>query len=160
MPIDTNCPITLNVIEDGLTLEINDPLVDLTLDVNSAIIPSVSLTHAAIPFLIDGGGAEIVFGDKGEIQIPFPCQIVAATMFSPDIGSVQVDIKKCSFNNYPSFTSICGSTKPTITSAYSVQDTSLTGWTTTINDGDILRYSIVSVSNVFRLTISLKVTKL
>jgi len=50
---------------------------------------------------------------------------------------------------------ITASAKPTISSAVKTKDTTLTGWTTTVNAGDILAFNVDSVSTVQRLTIAL-----
>ena len=47
---------------------------------------------------------------------------------------------------------------PTISSATNSQDTTLTGWTTSISAGDTLRFNINSASTVTRLNLVLTVT--
>lgn len=57
-------------------------------------------------------------------------------------GSCVIDIQK-------SGVSICGASKPTISSGTSYSDTTLTVWTTSISAGDVLTIILESVSGVF-----------
>lgn len=113
----------------------------------------------AIGLIIGGGGTEITTGIKGDIQIPFNCSLKNVVLLADQSGDIVVDIQKCTYANFPSTTSICGGSKPTITSNDKSEDDTLSGWTTTITAGDILRFSIDSVSTITRLTISLTALK-
>jgi hypothetical protein len=70
-----------------------------------------------------------------------------------------VTISRATYNNFPTFTAISGTEKPTLTAAQKNQDLSLTSWTTALAVGDVLRASIDSASTVKRLTITLRVTR-
>jgi hypothetical protein len=78
------------------------------------------------------------------------------------VGSIVIDIWKDTYDNFPptSVDSICGGNKPTISNAQKYQDSTLNGWTKTINAGDILAFNVDSASTITRLTISLKVKKI
>ena len=52
--------------------------------------------------------------------------------------------------------SITASAKPTISSGTKQQDSTLTGWTTSISAGDILRFNVDSITTITRCTVSLK----
>jgi len=114
--------------------------------------------EVSINFIIDGGGTEITTGIKGDIEIPFDCTIERVTILADQIGSIVVDIFKDTFANYPPVVgdSITASAKPTISTDVKSQDTTLTGWTTSIVDGDTLRYNVDSVTDIERVTIALK----
>lgn len=114
---------------------------------------------SAIPFVIDGGGLVIGTGIRGDLQIPFGCTINSWTLLADQVGSIVVDIWKDTYDNFPPDVadSICAASLPTLSSASKATSTSLPGWTTTINPGDILRYSVQSVSSIKRVTVSLKV---
>lgn len=122
---------------------------------------SGSALTAVIPFVIDGGGSTITTGIKGDVEVPFACTINRVTMLADQSGSIVVDIWKDTYANYPATDadSITASAVPTITTATKSQDSTLTGWTTTISAGDILRFNVDSVTSIQRLTLSLKVTK-
>jgi len=76
-------------------------------------------------------------------------------------GSIVVDIWKDSYANFPptDADSITASAPPTISSAQKSQDSTLTGWTTSISAGDILAFNVDSCSTIARVTLSLKVEK-
>lgn len=117
--------------------------------------------NATITFVIDGGGAAITTGIKGDLEIPFGCVIQRATLLADQSGSIVIDIWKDTYANYPptDADSITASAPPTISSATKSQDSTLTGWTTTITAGDILRFNVDSITTVQRVTLSLKVRK-
>jgi len=117
--------------------------------------------QAGIPFVIDGGGAVIETGIKGDIEIPFDCVIKSVRMFADQSGSIAVDIWKDTYANYPATDadSITASAVPTVSGATKSEDTTLTGWATTLAKGDILRYNVDSVTSIQRVTLSLIVDK-
>ncbi len=115
----------------------------------------------SIVFIIDGGGSAITTGLKGFVPIPFACTITAARLYADQSGSIVIDIFKDTFANYPPVDadSITASAQPTITTAVKSEDTTLTGWTTTIVAGDILGFNVDSITNHERVTVELEVTK-
>ena len=117
---------------------------------------------ASITFIIDGGGSAITTGQKGHLEIPFACLISRVTMLADRSGSIVVDIWKRVYADFPptDAQSITSSAVPTISGAVKSQDGTLTGWTTAIAAGDILAFNVDSITDIQRLTISLKVTKL
>lgn len=122
------------------------------------------INTAAIGYTIDGNGNVISTGIAGAgIRIPFACTINSVTLLADVSGSIKIDILKDTYANYI-FTSgsICASALPTISSATKYEDTTLTGWTTSVAAGDVFRFKVdssvtpVSITNV---AIILKVTK-
>ena len=116
---------------------------------------------SVIQVIIDGGGVEIGTGIVIDIEIPFACTIERVTMLADLSGSIVVDIWKDTYANYPPVVgdSITASAKPTITTALKSQDSTLTGWTTSIVAGDTLRFNVDSVTSITRVVVSLKVLK-
>lgn len=116
---------------------------------------------AVISFIIDGGGSAITTGIKGDLEIPFACTINQVTLLADQSGSIVVDIWKDTYANYPATDadSITASAPPTISSATKSQDSTLTGWTTSIAAGDTLRFNVDSITTCTRVLVSLKVTK-
>jgi hypothetical protein len=110
---------------------------------------------ATVNFVIDGGGSAITTGTKGYLEIPFAATITAARLLADVSGSCVIDIFKADYSGLPPSSSICASAKPTLSSAQKSQDTTLTGWTTSIAAGDWLGYSVSSASTVTRVTVSL-----
>ena len=76
-------------------------------------------------------------------------------------GSCVVDIWKDTYANYPPVVgdSITASAKPTISSTTKSQDTTLTGWTTSVSAGDILRFNVDSITTCTRVLVSLTITR-
>jgi hypothetical protein len=111
----------------------------------------------AIEFVIDGGGAAITAGAKGFIQVPFACTITAARLLADTTGSIVVDIWKDTYANHPPTDagSITGAAPPAIASGAKSENTGLTGWTTSIDAGDILSFHVDAASAVTRVTVIL-----
>lgn len=114
-----------------------------------------------ITIVFDGGGSEIADNTKIDLEIPFACTINRATLLLDQSGSIVVDIWKDVYGSYPptGADSITASAKPTVSTATKSQDSTLTGWTTSIAAGDTLRFNVDSCTTATRATLSLKVTK-
>lgn len=127
--------------------------------------PTISLVAntllSSITFIIDGGGSAITTGVKGDLEIPFACTITAATLLADQTGSIVVDIWKDTYANFPPTVAdtITASAKPTISATNKAQDTTLTGWTTSITAGDTLRFNVDSAATVTRVVLSLRITR-
>jgi hypothetical protein len=147
---------------DDLIVTVNDPGGTPTnKKVTLGNLRSFVLSAArAITFAIDGGGSPLTTGIKADVYVPYACTITAVTMLADQSGSCVVDIWKDTYANYPptGADSITASAKPTISSATKSQDTTLTGWTTSITAGNTLRFNIDSVSTITRLVLTLTVT--
>jgi len=114
-----------------------------------------------VNFVIDGGGSAITTGVKGDLVIDYACTINSATLLADQSGSIVIDIWKDSYANFPPTVAdtITAAAKPTLSGAQKSQDTTLTGWTTSIAAGETLRFNVDSVATVQRVTLSLKVTR-
>lgn len=127
------------------------------------IVDNFNLTNNtfAVTFVINGGGSEIVAGQKGHIQIPFPCTILEAHAYADQSGSIVVDIWKDTYANFPptNADSITAAAPITIATATKAKDTALTAWDKEIAAGDILTYNVDSCSTITRVTITLVVEK-
>lgn len=115
----------------------------------------------AISFCKDNSGSALSTGVQGDISIPFDCTITGVKLLADQSGSIVVDLWKDVYANYPPTVAdtICASAKPTLSSATKYNDTTLTGWTTSVSAGDVIRYNIDSVSTITRILISLTVTR-
>lgn len=125
-------------------------------------INSTATVTAAVGYTINGNSAPIATGVAGVgLRVPFACTINSVTLQADVSGSIVMDIWKDSYANYPPTVadSICASAKPTITSATKSEDTTLTGWTTSIAAGDILYFNVDSCSTITNVVLTLKVTK-
>jgi len=117
--------------------------------------------YATVLVVVDGGGVTITTGVKGDLQVPFNCTIVEATLLADASGSIVVDVWKDTYANYPPTVadSITASAKPTISTATKSTDATLTGWTTTMTAGDTIRVNVDSVTTIQRVTLTLRVRK-
>lgn len=122
--------------------------------------PVSGLVHT-INYVIDGGGAVIATGLKGDLVIDFACTITKWTLLGDVSGSLVVDVWRDSYANYPPVIGdvITASAKPTISSSTKGQSSTLTGWTTAIAAGDVLRFNVNSASTITRATLALTVTR-
>lgn len=119
------------------------------------------LPTANIQYVIDGGGIEIETGIHGDLEIPFNCTIGTSTLLSTTTGSIVIDIWKDTYANFPptNADSITASAAPSISSAAVSQDTTLSGWTTSIESGSTLRFNVDSVTDLTKVTLSLEVER-
>lgn len=110
--------------------------------------------------VIDGGGAEIWTGEKGDSGgLVFAGSLAAVELLAEPAGDVVVDIWKSSYADFPPSVSdsICGVSKPTLSSGIKYRDTTLTGWDVTVAVGDSFRFVIDTVSLIEKLTITLTI---
>jgi hypothetical protein len=126
----------------------------------AAFITSLSL-NAALEISFDGGGGVIVANSKVDLEVPFNCTILRNTMLADQSGSIIIDVWKTAYSGYPPTSSnkITSSTPPTISSAQNSQDSTLTGWTTSLNAGDTIRFNVTSATTITRCTLSLLVKR-
>lgn len=126
---------------------------------------SDNLRTVSVGITVGDGVNVITTGVKGAIWVPVSGTITEWTILStdagtPTTGSIEFDILKSTYANYPNMSSIVGTgTKPNISNSVKGNGTP-TGWTTTtINAGDCLRFDVTSVSGLKRVTLVLKVVK-
>lgn len=158
--------ITANKLMNLVDLATISGIVDAEISASAAIsLTKLSVTtlgtNNAINIIIDGGGAALTTGVKLDVVVPFNCTITQSTLLADQSGSIVLDIWKDSYANYPPTVddTITASAKPTLSSAIKAQDSTLTGWTTSITAGDTLRINIDSITTVTRVCLSLKVTR-
>lgn len=118
-----------------------------------------AFTDTTLTFVIDGGGAAITTGVKGDLQIPFACTILGWTLLADQSGSAVVEISKGTYANWPTVGVITASAKPTLSSARKASSTTLTGWTPAVSADDVLQIGVNSAATVQRVVLSLKVRK-
>ena len=106
-------------------------------------------------WVLDGPSAS----DNWEFRVPFDCTIVGNELYADASGSIVIDIWNDTYANYPptDADSITASAPPTLSTADKSTDTTLTGWTTSLSAGDILKFNVDSVSTVTRVTLVLLV---
>lgn len=109
----------------------------------------------------DGGADAIAVGTTADFWAPYTGTIQGVTLLADQVGSIQVDIWKDTYANYPptDADSITAAAVPAITAAVKYQDATLTGWTTAVTSGDCLRFNVDSCTTIRRCTLILKVAK-
>jgi hypothetical protein len=155
--LDTNASHDL-ILAPGSNITADRTLTITTGDANRTLtLPIVSV----IGITIDGGGSAITTGVKGYVECPYAGTITAATLVADQSGSIVIDVWKDTYANFPPVDadSITASAPPTLSSAQKSQDTTLTGWTTSVAAGDILGFNVDSITTVTRVTLTLKLER-
>jgi hypothetical protein len=121
-----------------------------------ALVTTADLTRT-VNFLVDSGSLVIVPGVKGSVTIDVSGIIESWKILSDQTGILQVDILKSNFQDFPTFTSICGiSNRPTINNTDKGFDDVLSGWDTAVRAGDIFKFEVINSINIKRFLISFK----
>lgn len=124
---------------------------------------------AGIDYVISATGGTLPTGVSGAgIVVPFNCTISQVVLNgNATAGSVVADIWKCTESQYDggvthptSGDSITGGSQPTITVGSKYSDSALSGWTTSLSQGDVLWYNIISVASFTSVTVALRLTRL
>lgn len=117
----------------------------------------VSTGTRTLDVVIDGGGSVISTGIAGDVFLDFACTISKVTLLADRSGSIVVDIWKSAYASFPPTVAntITASDLPTLSSQQKNQDSTLTGWTTSISAGDVLRFNVNSASTITRLVLAL-----
>lgn len=126
--------------------------------------PAQTTRYMTVGLVIDGAGSTISTGIKGYVRFPSAGTIVSATLLSidsaPIAGSIVIDIWKDTLANWPPTVAdtITASAKPTLSTATSYEDTTLTGWTTAVAAGDVFGFKVDSASGgITKVILELKV---
>jgi hypothetical protein len=120
-----------------------------------ALATTADLTRT-INFLVDNGSVDIPPGSKGQLKVDVTGTIESWMVVSRDTGSIVFDIKKCTYDTYPTFTSIVGSEYPRLNNEIKSRDESLSTWDTTITAGDILDFEVLSCSGITDCSVFLR----
>ena len=167
-PYSPNNGQQLIVTKNGLFL---DPANDYTISGDKVVFTTapatnddvviIALAAAAdltrtVNYVIDSGSLPMQVGDKGKLTIDVTGVIENIRVLSDQTGDIVFELSKCTFADYPNFTSITNGARVQLTNSDKYFDDVLNSWTTTIGAGDILRFTVVSVNNIRRLLISLK----
>jgi hypothetical protein len=169
---DSYVPINdqqLIVVKNNLVME---PIEDYTTSTNNIIFtvaPSpgddvfiIALATTAdltrtINYIIDSGSIKMLPGNKGSLTLDVSGVLESLVILSDQEGELTLDIKKSNYNDYPNFTSIVGGVYPQlVTDTRKLRDDNLIGWDKTLISGDILTFDVISVDNINRFLVSLK----
>lgn len=106
----------------------------------------------------DGGLDDILVGASCDLFVPFGFTITRATLLGDSPGTLQIDIRVETYAAHPPgpTDTICGGTPPTLASTDKVQDATLTGWTTVIAAGSVIRFIVTASSGVRKANLVLE----
>jgi hypothetical protein len=132
--------------------------------------PSTRLADtASINITFDGAGATLVEGMSGVVQIPFPCRIIDAWMFSGIFGvggtqpaittSCSIMLSLSQIGQWSSGTGSIGSAPSLSGAAEQQQD--ISDWIVNLQPGDLIAYSLADfIGSATFVTLTLTVRKL
>ncbi len=126
----------------------------------SAKVPIANLPTitSSVGVNLDGQGVVLSTGQKGYVRMPYACTITGWSIVGDVSGSCVFDVWKST--GFPTVANtITASAKPTLTSSTATSSTTLTGWNTTVNAGDIIGWNLDSVSTLTRAILQLTITK-
>ena len=120
-----------------------------------ALATAADLTRS-VNFVIDSGSSPMLPGSKGKVTIDVSGVIESVKVLADQTGDIVLELSKSDFNAYPTFTTLTNNQRIQLTGQNKYFDDVLNNWDTTIVAGDILDFEVVSVNNIRRLLISLK----
>lgn len=117
---------------------------------------------AVVNIEIGSVGSPIQVGKAGQLEIPFNCSITGFTILEGQgiSTSIVLDVRRSSFDEYPSFVPITGSEKPSLSNEVKRQDIDLTTWSKELNKGDIIGIWVDSNSTAQVVNLSIRLTKI
>ena len=102
-----------------------------------------------------GGTNPIGSGSTVILSVPGTCSVIEARLIAGETDSMTVIVERSTAVVTPSWSDISNG-GVVLTSAIGVSDTTLTGWTTALNRGDLLRFRVTSApTNAVNATLSL-----
>lgn len=122
-----------------------------------ALANTADLTRT-INFVVDNGSRPMTTGNKGYLSIDVTGEIEFWILVSDAPGTLEVDIRKSTFEDYPNVVSICGANTLQLNNTNKNSDITLTGWTTRLNAGDILQFEVINTTvSLSNFAVALKV---
>jgi hypothetical protein len=112
-----------------------------------------------VGLIIDGGGAVILSGQKGQVHIPFPITITEWSVMADQSGSIVIDVLRA--NNGVPISSIVGAgTAPNLSSAQYAQAAPANWTSVALATNDWIAFNVTGTpSSVTRVTIALTGTR-
>ena len=120
-----------------------------------ALATTADLTRT-INYVIDATPNVVGVGIKGHLTIDVTGIIESWTVLADVPGNLVMDIKKSSYITYPSFVSIAGTEKPSLSNQAKNKDDGLSTWDVHLTAGDILRFEVQSCDYIKQFLIAIK----
>jgi hypothetical protein len=117
-----------------------------------------------VAIVLDRGGAVLATGSAVEFEMPAAARTLTAwSLVSKEVGSMVIDVRKAAtWADFPATAgdlaagaSICGGSKPTLSSARKAADQPVTGWDVDLEANCVLQLVNESVSGITRATLIL-----
>lgn len=105
------------------------------------------LTRRIAAYVFDGGGSPLSGTQDACVDVPVASTITGITLLSDVSGSGTVDVRTVSYSGYTgpaSATTITASAVPVLSGAVKYQDTTLTGWTTSVPANAVICFHLTS----------------
>jgi len=119
-----------------------------------------NLPQGSFGLTIDGGGSDIILGNKGYAVIPYNGTITGWELIGNTSGSCVIDVWKTTSGNIPtSGDTITGTEKPTLSSQQINSDLNLTTWTTNVSQYDVVGFNVDSTNGLSRVNLSIYIIK-
>jgi hypothetical protein len=113
-----------------------------------------------IKFSLNNNGSVLTTPATAKVVIPYNCTITNWSILLDQSGSVQFDVKRCTFSAYPTFVSLVGGgTSPAVTSAVKASSAPASWTSTALNAGDIVQFSLTSASTATTADLVLQLTR-
>lgn len=116
-------------------------------------------TEDNIGIFLDATPDLLTTGKKGFKQIAYDCQVTEWYVIGGATGTIEFDVKKSSFANYPNTTSIVGVDYPKLTSQFKNSNTGVTSWSG-LSGGDIVDFVINSNTDVESVGLFIKIRRI
>jgi len=152
----------LNALSTSTPVAADEMMIyDLDLATERKITVSDLTNTVKIGVTFDGGLETIGKGAQGVLRIEDSFTLTEWYLLSDQIGSIVIDVWLDTFANYPPTIAdtITASNKPTLSSTDKASDVTLTGWTTTVTSGDVIKFNVDSVTDIQQCTLILIGTK-
>lgn len=119
-----------------------------------------NLPQGSFGITIDGGGSDIITGNKGYAVIPYNGTITGWELIGNTSGSCVIDVWKTTSGNIPTvLNTITGTEKPTLSSQQINSDLNLTTWTTNVSQYDVVGFNVDSANGLSRVNLSIYIIK-
>lgn len=119
-----------------------------------------SFRYAAINAPLDNAGAVLDTSVAVEVIVHTAGTLIGWTVLSEVTGDVAIDVYHATYAAYPTFTKISATAPITIASGQQKNtSTALTGWTTAVVDGDVLKFVVTSATTITRAYVALKLQR-
>ena len=117
--------------------------------------PTWSTSKGAFGVTFDGQGGVVSVGKTDWVFIPYNCTITGWVITGDQVGSCVIDIWKDTYANFPptAADSIAGSEKPTLASARTNSDLSLSPPWATVTAGDCIMFYVESCSTLTKINL-------